>query len=198
MEEEKKRLRLRAPSPAMIVAIVALVFAMTGTGIAATLVSGDGLIKKNSLSGNRLKAKSFPGARVYSTVTQDIASGAPIPLEFNAVNYNNGGVFRLTRPTALTAPRAGKYLVTASISWSNNATGVRALVIQANGTTAIASVNTGPTATNTAPEQSVATVYRLKKGGYVRALAWQTSGVTMSSWNNGRAAPTLSLDWIAP
>lgn len=196
--EEKKGLRLRKPSPAMIVAIVALVFAMTGTGIAATRVSGDSIIKQNSLSGNRLKVKSFPGARVYSTVTQDIPSGTPTALEFNAVNFNHGGVFTLARPTALKAPRAGTYLVTASIGWSNNASGVRSLVIQVNGTTAIASVGTGPTATNTAPEQSVATVYRLAKGNYVRAMAYQTSGSTMSSWDNGRAAPTLSLNWIAP
>ncbi|MGH2881274.1 MAG: hypothetical protein ACRDPA_00990 [Solirubrobacteraceae bacterium] len=43
----------------MLVAIAALVVAMSGTAVAASkLVSGDNLVKKNSLSGNRLKNHS--------------------------------------------------------------------------------------------------------------------------------------------
>jgi hypothetical protein len=43
----------------MVVAIVALVVAMSGTAVAASkLVKGDSLVKKNSLSGNRLKNHS--------------------------------------------------------------------------------------------------------------------------------------------
>ncbi len=111
-----------------------LVFAMTGTGFAAIrLVKGDSLIKKNSLSGNRLKSKTvatakianLPGARVYNTGTQDVDSSTLTPLESNAVEYNNGGVFNLARPTALKAPVSGTYLVTASVLWSNNGSGVR-------------------------------------------------------------------------
>jgi len=156
MEEEKRR-RPRLPSPAMIVAIVALVFAMTGTGMAAKLVSGDGLIKKNSLSGDRLKAKSFPGARVYSTEDQDIPNGVATPLEFNAVNYNNGGVFSRAKPTVLTAPRAGEYLVTASILWASNPTGYRELVIRDNDFRMIASASCRASSTDATFVQSVAT-----------------------------------------
>lgn len=44
------------PSPSMLVAIIALVFGASGTAVAASgLVSGDKLIEKHSLSGNRLK-----------------------------------------------------------------------------------------------------------------------------------------------
>lgn len=62
---EGRKLRLRAPSPAMIVALVALVFAMSGTAVAASkLVNGDKLIKKNSLSGNRLRVNTVTGNKV--------------------------------------------------------------------------------------------------------------------------------------
>ena len=177
MAEEKKRLRLRAPSPAMIVAIVALVFAMTGTGFAATkLVKGDSLIKKNSLSGNRLKANSFPGARVYNTGTQSINNLTNTPLTFTNADFNVGGAWNTLVPTRLTAPVTGTYLVTASLSWANDPVGVRALSIDVNGTTTVAAVSDGPTATNTAPQQNCATTVRLQKGDYVRALAWQSSG----------------------
>jgi hypothetical protein len=41
----------------MIVALVALFFAMSGTAVAAShLVNGDSLIKQHSLSGNRLRS----------------------------------------------------------------------------------------------------------------------------------------------
>jgi hypothetical protein len=46
MEHGSKRRWLRAPSPSMVVALVALVFAMSGTAVAATkLINGDKLIK---------------------------------------------------------------------------------------------------------------------------------------------------------
>jgi hypothetical protein len=49
----------------MVVAILALVVAASGTAVAATnVVSGDSLIKKNSLSGNRLRNASVPGGKI--------------------------------------------------------------------------------------------------------------------------------------
>jgi hypothetical protein len=56
---------LRRPSGAMVVAIIALVVAASGTAIAATkMVSGDKLIIKNSLSGNRLRRQTLTGAQI--------------------------------------------------------------------------------------------------------------------------------------
>lgn len=48
----------------MVVALTALVVAMSGTAIAATQMSGDKLIKKNSLSGNRLRKHTITGTQV--------------------------------------------------------------------------------------------------------------------------------------
>jgi hypothetical protein len=60
-----KDLLRRKPSPALVVAIVALVVAATGTAVAAShRVDGDGLIKKASLSGNRLRAHSLTGLQI--------------------------------------------------------------------------------------------------------------------------------------
>jgi hypothetical protein len=53
------------PSPAMVVALLALLLAASGTAIAATnLVNGDKLIKKGSLSGNRLRNHSVTGGQI--------------------------------------------------------------------------------------------------------------------------------------
>jgi hypothetical protein len=65
MEQGGKRRWLHTPSPAMIVAIVALVFAMSGTAVAASqLVNGDKLIKKHTLSGDRLRNHTVTGTQV--------------------------------------------------------------------------------------------------------------------------------------
>ncbi|HST24677.1 MAG TPA: hypothetical protein VLJ76_01680 [Gaiellaceae bacterium] len=54
------------PSPALVIALLALVIAASGTAVAAStaLVSGDSLIQKNSLSGNRLKNHTVTGVQV--------------------------------------------------------------------------------------------------------------------------------------
>ncbi len=55
----------RRPSAGMVVAVIALVVACSGTAFAAgKLVSGDSLIKKNSLSGNRLRTASVTGKQI--------------------------------------------------------------------------------------------------------------------------------------
>ena len=56
----------RRPSAAMVVAVTALVVATSGTAVAAShlIKSGDSLIKKNSLSGNRLKHHTLTGLQI--------------------------------------------------------------------------------------------------------------------------------------
>lgn len=55
----------RRPSAALVMAIVALVVAASGTAVAASrLVSGDGLIKKHSLSGDRLRNDTITGKQI--------------------------------------------------------------------------------------------------------------------------------------
>jgi len=61
----------------MVVALIALVFAMSGTAIAAThLVSGDSLIKKASLSGNRLRAHTVTGTQINLAKLGKVPSAA--------------------------------------------------------------------------------------------------------------------------
>ena len=59
------RVLTRRPSAAMVVSLVALFVALSGTAIAASgLVNGDKLIKKTSLSGNRLRKHTITGTQV--------------------------------------------------------------------------------------------------------------------------------------
>ncbi len=112
----------RKPSAAMLVAIVALVVAASGTAVAASkLVSGDSLIKKNSLSGNRLKNRSVTGAKIKLSSLGTVPSAShatSADSATNATNATNAG----TATTAGSAPIAKLTYVTATVAVPNDGT----------------------------------------------------------------------------
>ena len=70
-----RQLARRRPSPAMLVAIIALVIAASGTAVAAShLVDGDSLIKKDSLSGNRLRHATLTGKQIKLSSLGEVPS----------------------------------------------------------------------------------------------------------------------------
>jgi hypothetical protein len=79
-----------APSAAMVVAVLALVVAASGTAIAASqLVVGDKLIKKQSLSGNRLRNHTIVGTQVNLNRLGKVPSAASADHATNAANAAN-------------------------------------------------------------------------------------------------------------
>jgi hypothetical protein len=58
-----RTLKSKRPSPAMIVAIVALVVALAGTAYAAQTING-GAIKKQTIGGGKLKKKTLTGFQI--------------------------------------------------------------------------------------------------------------------------------------
>ncbi len=70
-----RQLARRRPSAAMVVAIIALVAAASGTAVAASkLVSGDSLIKRDSLSGNRLRHATLTGKEIKLSSLGEVPS----------------------------------------------------------------------------------------------------------------------------
>ena len=57
------RFRRRGPSPAMVVAVIALVVALAGTAYAAHRING-GIIEKHSIGGGKLKRKTLSGYQI--------------------------------------------------------------------------------------------------------------------------------------
>src|SRR6195256_1691320 len=58
-----RALRSRRPSPAMVVAIIALIAALAGTAYAAQTING-GAIKKQTIGGGKLKQKTLTGFQI--------------------------------------------------------------------------------------------------------------------------------------
>jgi hypothetical protein len=82
-----KSLRLRRPSPALIISIIALVMAMGGTGYAALK------LPKNSVGAKQLRNNSVTGAKVknHSLTGSDVklSSLGTVPSATNATNATN-------------------------------------------------------------------------------------------------------------
>jgi hypothetical protein len=57
------RLKSRRPSPAMVVASIALIVALAGTAVAAQTING-GAIKKQTIGGGKLKRKTLTGFQI--------------------------------------------------------------------------------------------------------------------------------------
>jgi hypothetical protein len=86
-----RRLYVGKPSPAMVVAFVALLVALSGTAVAQFgPFKGDTIIVKHSLSGNRLKGHTIGGAQV------NLSALGKVPSASNADHASNadelGGV----------------------------------------------------------------------------------------------------------
>jgi hypothetical protein len=61
-----KKLNGRRPSPALVVAIVALLVALTGTAMAAGVINGN-LIRKHTVSGAKLKKNTLTGFQINNS-----------------------------------------------------------------------------------------------------------------------------------
>jgi hypothetical protein len=76
----------RRPSAAMVVSIIALVVAASGTAMAAGhLVTGDSLIRKHSLSGDRLRNQTITGQQIR------LGTLGQVPNAKNAANAESLG-----------------------------------------------------------------------------------------------------------
>src|SRR5437764_5330941 len=83
----------RRPSAAMVVAIAALVIAASGTAVAARrLVSGDSLIKRHSLSGDRLRNATVTGQQIRLGSLGQVPS-AKVAGNANALNGHGASAF---------------------------------------------------------------------------------------------------------
>jgi hypothetical protein len=92
-------LRQRGPSPAMIVALVALVVALAGTAYAAQTING-GAIKKQTVGGGKLKQKTLTGFQINTNKL------GTVPAAKRAA-HTPTGPWSTTRPGPATPPWRG-------------------------------------------------------------------------------------------
>src|SRR4051812_7332780 len=85
-----KSLRSRRPSPAMVVAIVALIVALAGTAYAAQTING-GAIKKQTIGGGKLKHKTLTGFQINTNKLGTVPTAKRATHTYWAVVNNPAG-----------------------------------------------------------------------------------------------------------
>lgn len=107
---------IRLPSPAMVVALVALFVALAGSGYAAAKLNGK-KIKNRTVTGKKLKRNTVGGTEINESrlVLPDQAavgrSGA------GQCNPGPGGAFSSCAVISLPLPHSGRVLVVATTDW---------------------------------------------------------------------------------
>ena len=87
--------RNRRPSPAMVVAIIALITALAGTAYAAQTING-GAIKKQTIGGGKLKQKTLTGYQINTNKLGIVPSAKRAAHTYWAVVNNPAGAGNAT------------------------------------------------------------------------------------------------------
>lgn len=88
-------LRRRKPSPAMVVAVIALIVALGGTAYAAQHING-GAIQKQTIGGGKLKKKTLTGFQINTNKLGVIPAAKRAAHTYWAVVNNPGGAGNAT------------------------------------------------------------------------------------------------------
>lgn len=112
-------MKLRRPSPALVISCIALVVACTGTAVGATLITSSAQIKNGAVTSGDIKNGSVQGADVKDgTITANKLKTAPAtgggPV-YHAVRHTGpeGQAANVVSKVATLSVPAGAYLVTA-------------------------------------------------------------------------------------
>jgi uncharacterized SAM-binding protein YcdF (DUF218 family) len=121
---------------------------------------------------------SFVGVSAYNVAQQTLSNNTGTAITFSNEDYDTDGFHSTTTNTSrFTIPsgKAGKYLLTAVISYLANATGNRTLYFYKNGNPLSYAVQTPGTSTFYT-NMSASMVTTLSEGDYIEMFGWQTSG----------------------
>jgi hypothetical protein len=160
----------------MVIAILALVVASTGTAIAAGLVDGDSLIKQRSLSGNRLRDHTVTGKQI----------------KLNALGTVPTANLAKTAKTANTAINAG-HAATAGSATTAGAAATATTAGHAATADSATTAASASTATNVNGQQVVSLYASAAAGGAAQQLM-NLAGVTiMVGCASGTNAPSMAI-----
>lgn len=141
-----------------------------------------------------------PTARLGRTSTnQSIPHNTATALAWNSESEDTHNAHdNLTNPSRYTAPVAGLYLVTATVTWNGNSTGTRQIGVRVNGTTTYSGERIGVDGASITFVQSISRMVRLAVGGYVEAVVVQTSGGALDVDRTFESGPGMEICWMRP
>lgn len=144
---------------------------------------------------------TIPSVRVRRTIDQSIADNTNTVIQFNSEAFDTAAMHdNTTNNTRLTAPVAGKYLVTGNVAWA--ASGVDRRLIEFSKTsgvtqTTVAENTVDPVQTAVTTIQGLSTVVDMAGGDYVELAVFQHTGGALNVAQDNEQ-PNFTLSWIGP
>jgi hypothetical protein len=168
--------------------LVALLNEFNGNVDAANLANGAVTVPKLG---------TIPSAKAYRATAQTIPSGVVTPVAFDNESWDNNGLHdNVTNNTRLTSTATGVYMISATVEWTANATGVRALILRMGGTTAIARDDRLSNGAGVVTIMAIASQNVITAGQYVELAAYQTSGVGLDIIATD-ILPQFAMTWMS-
>jgi len=160
-----KRLMKRGPSPAMVVALIALVTALAGTAYAAQTING-GAIKHQTIGGGKLKKDTLTGFQINTNKLGTVPFAQVATHTFWAVVNNpaspgNAALARASGPNITAAEGGGAVTVT----FPFNISGCANVVARNNAGTTVPSSGYAQTNTSAANPNAIEVRTKDKDGG---------------------------------
>jgi hypothetical protein len=156
--------RKRLPSPAMIVALIALATALAGTAYAAQTING-GAIKKQTIGGGKLKQKTLTGFQINTNKLGTVPAAKRAAHTYWAVVNNPGGAGNATLSRAsdpgITATEGGGAV---SVAFPQNVTGCADVAGRNNAGTSVPNPGYAQTNTSAANPNAIEVHTRDKEG----------------------------------
>ena len=159
-----RTLRKSRPSPAMVVALTALVVALAGTAYAAQTING-GSIKKQTIGGGKLKHKTLTGFQINTNKLGTVPSARRATHTYWAVVNNPGN------PGNATLARASDSTVTAAegggavtVTFPQNVSGCAEVAGRNNAGTSVPNPGYAQTNTSAANPNGIEVHTRDKEG----------------------------------
>lgn len=126
--------------------------------------------------------KAAVAARAYNNAAISAGDSGYTVLTLNSEDYDTDSIHSTSSNTSrLTAPAAGKYLLTGNAVFASNGTGIRIMAIRKNGTGTDLAVTVLPAVSGGATTVlDVTTVLALSVNDYVELFVWQNSGGSLN------------------
>ncbi|MBE7439062.1 MAG: hypothetical protein HS115_11445 [Spirochaetales bacterium] len=128
--------------------------------------------------------------RVIRSTNQTIGTGTFIAISFDLEIANTAGYWNNSNPTRLTAPSTGYYNLTCTVAFSPNATGDRAVGIQAPHAGQFAVSRVQAVTTGSVTSITTSAVHRFNTGQYAECYGAQSSGGNLDIYSSKAAGNT--------
>lgn len=136
--------------------------------------------------------------RAHRGSDQTITTATDTAVSWSGANLDAWVCWEAGNATRLTAPLTGRYTASGWAKFAANATGVRAVWVQKNGTAEFGRVQVSASSAQPTQLTVNAPVFDLTKGDYIELYVRQTSGGNLALTRDSDAVPSLSLIYLGP